>query len=64
MKKTDAQTHIEVNCSCPYCERFQDIWDKGTVAELMGFDMVAYNVDIEITCENCDKPFIVTDIFY
>jgi len=64
MKKTEAYTYIEVNCECPYCGRYQDIWDKSTTAESMGFDMMANNVDIEILCEKCGKEFIVTDIEY
>ena len=62
MKKTDAQASIEVYCDCPYCEHYQDIFEK--VKESLGFELSAYDVNIEITCEECKEQFIVTDIYY
>lgn len=64
MKTTDAQTNLKVMTNCPYCNRYQDIFYKGNVRDVMGDDLSAIDIEIEITCEDCRKIFIVDEIIY
>jgi len=62
MKKVDANTSLEVWVDCPYCENYQNVLDD--VKESMGYDLRAEDVDIEITCKECKKTFMIVDINY
>jgi len=58
--KVDARTFIEVNCHCPHCEAFLDVFEN--VREVLGSDLRAENVDVEVTCPECLKLFIVENV--
>ena len=64
MKTTEAQSHLEVMCYCPHCDNYLDIFDLGLTKEVIGDDLRAKNCDIEITCPDCKKEFIVSNIHY
>ena len=64
MKTVEAQTYVEVTCSCPECNAYLDIFDLGQTKEVMGYDLRAEKCDMEITCPECGKQFIVSDIHY
>lgn len=64
MKTTTATTLIEVLCDCPYCDELMDIIDRDDVKGSLNDKPRVSNCDIEITCENCQGIFLVTDIEY
>lgn len=62
MKEVRASTFIEVLCQCPNCGYGLDIFEKDNVKESLEEDHRASNCNIEITCEDCNETFLVTDI--
>ena len=62
LKEVRANLHIEVICVCPNCASCLDIFDLDRVKESLGDDHRAADCEIEITCEDCNTPFIITDI--
>lgn len=64
MKKVVAITSLEVNCNCPNCGNWMNILQEDSVRESLGRDLSAENCNIEITCDECEKDFLVTDIEY
>lgn len=62
VKTTQATTTLEINCNCPYCNKWLDITDraKGSLDE----ELRAENIDLEITCKYCKKMFYVERIEY
>jgi hypothetical protein len=64
MKKVDANCHIEVLCNCPYCDAYEDIFDNDNVKESMGNDHRAENCELEVSCSECGKTFIVENIHF
>lgn len=64
MKEVDAQTYVEVEVTCPYCSCWQDIFDHPNIKESMGFDLRSKDANIEVTCDDCGKIFLVKDILY
>lgn len=64
MKKVDANCWIEVVCACPYCGAFEDVIDNDHIKEAMGDGHRADNCDVEVTCSECKKDFIVENIHF
>ena len=62
MKTAEAYSYIEVNCYCPECGAYLNILDLGRTKEELGSDLRANNCDLEITCPECGKNFIVSNI--
>ena len=62
MKKVIAYTHLSVDVSCPYCGCYQD--KHHDLAESMGFDLEAKDVNIQVECEDCTELFEVEHIEY
>lgn len=60
MKKVDASLSIEVNCHCPYCDSFEDVFEY--VRESLEDDHRASNIDIEVMCGSCGEFFIVDNV--
>lgn len=56
----DARISIEAYCNCPYCNSFQDVFDK--VRDVLGNDLQVDECDVEITCDECGKVFIVDNV--
>ena len=63
MKETTAQTNLEVMVSCPYCDACEDILERARETFLNG-ELSQSNCELEITCSDCKKEYIVTDIYY
>ena len=63
-KIAEAETHLSIMVTCPYCGSYKDIIDNDHVKESIGFDLRAENADLEIKCDRCNKIFIVNDILY
>ncbi len=64
MKIVDATCFVEVACTCPYCDAFEDIFDDGRVKESMGDDHRADDCNIEIECSECGELFLVENIHF
>jgi uncharacterized Zn finger protein len=62
MKTTEAQTTLEINCNCPYCDAYLDITDESK--EYLDETLRTENDEIEIRCEECNDIFIVDKITY
>ncbi len=62
MKTTVAQTTLEINCDCPYCHSWLDVSNQGK--EYLDDALRAEDVEIHVTCENCHKEFIISEIQY
>lgn len=64
IKRSTAQTYLEVLVNCPYCNCFQDI--VGQVRRCLGDDLRAEDIEALVTCENksCNEDFLVTEIRY
>lgn len=63
MKETTAQTNLEVMVSCPYCDAYDDIIEQARETFYDG-ELSQSNCELEITCSECKKEYIVTDIYY
>ena len=64
MKTTTANLFIEVNCKCPHCDAYLDIFDLEDVKYALAEPHNAPNCDLEIDCEECGEKFIVSDISF
>lgn len=66
MRTTTATTHVECLCICPNCGSALDIMEKDSVREELTRqdEFSSSNCDLEITCNECNKEFLVTDIYY
>lgn len=64
MKTTEAETHIEIICYCPYCNDRLDIESNGFITEALGSRHRLDDCEIENTCEECGETFLVTAIRY
>lgn len=64
MEKTTANLFIEVNCKCPHCDAYLDIFDLEDVKMALDETHNAADCDLEIECSNCNEKFIVTDIYF
>lgn len=75
MKTVDAQLNISVDVECPYCEESSidlingemeghHLNDEGEIinAALNGDRLGCSDLDVEVTCESCDKVFFVEGI--
>lgn len=62
-KETTASTSLDINCNCPYCNAFLDIRDVA-IENLTNGELSAEGIEQEVTCEECNETFIVTDIYY
>lgn len=60
--KVKAQTSLEVLVHCPKCAAFLDVTEE--LREELDEHLRADNIDREITCDECDSEFIVTDIHF
>ncbi len=60
-KKVNANTFIEVLCTCPYCGALEDVFEN--VRELLDV-MSADNCDKEYTCSECKEVFIIENVHY
>lgn len=63
IKTTQAYTSLEINVNCPYCNSYLDVRDD-CVENLTNGELSAENIEQEITCPDCKKEFIITDIHY
>lgn len=61
-----AQTYLDVVAKCPYCSNPQDILQEEAVQECFSRngEMRGENLDIEITCFECERDFIVNRIYF
>lgn len=64
MKSTEAQTNVEVICDCPYCDAHLDIFELGNTQAVLSGELRAHNIDLEITCPECQNTFRVDSIHY
>jgi uncharacterized protein YbaR (Trm112 family) len=62
MRETRANLYIEVLCNCPNCGYGLDVFDNDSIKESLDDDHRASGCDVEITCEDCNETFLVTDI--
>ena len=62
MKKVNANAHIEVLCSCPYCNAFEDVFEN--VKDSMSEEIRTDNINIEVKCSECKKPFLIENILH
>jgi len=60
MKETRANCYVEVLCTCPNCGYGLDVLED--VREVMDDDHRASGIDVEVTCEDCNETFLVTDV--
>lgn len=64
MKKRTANLSISVNCKCPNCDTYLDIFDLEDVKYALDETHNAINCNLEIECEECNEKFIVSDIYF
>ena len=62
MEKVNANCSIEVYCTCPHCGAFEDVFED--VREVMDEDHRAENIDVEVKCSECEKPFIIENVYF
>lgn len=64
MKKTTADTTLEVWTDCPHCNEYLEVTEQ--LRECLGEDLRATDIEEEITCDNkkCGKTFLITEINY
>ena len=60
MKEVRAQCLMEVLCVCPNCGYGLDVIDE--VGEFMNYYHRARGIEVEVTCEDCNEIFLVTDV--
>ena len=60
--KVQAQTSLEVLVYCPKCGLMQDATDE--LRESLEDDLRATDIEKEITCDECEEKFLVTEITY
>jgi len=64
MKSTSASLHIQVNCKCPNCDAYLDVFDLEDVKYSLDETHNAQDCNLEIECEECLEKFIITDITF
>lgn len=64
VQEVSAQTYLEVFVKCPYCSHHQDIAQEDSVGETFSRsgELRAKDLEIEITCFECERDFIVNRI--
>ena len=62
MKKAIAQTFLEILCDCPYCKESIDVTND--LKDHLEDDLRATSIDVEVTCTECGKEFVIADITY
>lgn len=63
MKEVTAETQIECNVECPHCGKYQD--RLSDLSEHFDRDLFsAKECDTVLSCDSCNKEFIVTEIIY
>ncbi len=65
-KSTSGDVQISLYCNCPYCTRFQDVWNNLDIDDLEYFRN-GYSVDdceMFVDCERCKKTFRITSTSY
>lgn len=63
LKETYATSHFEIYVECPYCDYYQDRRED-LVEYLDGEALSAEECDVELTCSDCGKSFIINEIIY
>lgn len=63
MERVHADTFIECNVNCPYCDSYQDKFSDLHEYFENG-EPRATDIEAEITCDDCKKTFIVEQINY
>jgi len=58
----EAQTFIEVMCTCPYCGAIEDVFDD--VRDCFDDGPRAIGCNVEVKCSECTGMFIVTNVNY
>ncbi|WP_338765889.1 hypothetical protein WAF17_02600 [Bernardetia sp. ABR2-2B] len=56
-----ANTTFEINATCPHCETFQDLNERYS-AELGELGLNNEDLDFEVECKKCKKPFFIEAI--
>ena len=64
MKTITAHLSISVNCKCPNCNSYLDIFDLEDVKYALDETHNASNCNLVIKCEECLEDFIISDIFF
>lgn len=64
MYKRTATLTISVNCKCPHCESYLDIFDLEDVKYALDETNNAIDCNLEIECEECNEKFIVSNIYF
>lgn len=64
VQEVPAQSYLEVLVKCPYCSNFQDISQEESVGETFSRngELRGDDLDIEVTCFECERDFIVNRI--
>ena len=62
IKTAVAITRLDVFADCPYCKREIEVTDE--CKQHLDDDLSAKDIEIDCTCYNCNKDFIVTKINY
>lgn len=63
MKTTTAQSYLEILCHCPYCDYVNDVLEDVRESLPWG-ELSSDNMDIEKKCDECQKTFLITEVFY
>ena len=63
IKKTKAETSLEITAHCPCCGLFMDFTDQLKECLNEG-GLTAQNIREEVRCKDCLELFIITDITY
>jgi uncharacterized protein with PIN domain len=64
MNKRSAFLTIRVECRCPNCDTYLDIFDLKEVKDSLDKTHNARDCNVEIECEDCNEKFIVSDILF
>ena len=65
LKTTYAQTRITATCTCPYCDEYQwDIKDKLTESDYPDIRYDEWEIEVEITCDDCWETFVINELCY
>ncbi len=62
MKETTAEFSYDIHAHCPHCNSYIDLSEQ--LKEELGSDNRAENIEVEVNCSDCEKPFMVTEITF
>lgn len=62
-KTAEAQFWVTLNCDCPHCNAFLDLW-KIVAHEDLPDAATSEETDILVNCPECEEVFTVTQVTY